>query len=201
MFAAAGASPSDAHSPRAENLLALIARRDADALSQLYDRYSHALRAVAHRILANEAEADDVLQEVFIRVWDCAPQYAASQGTPITWLITISRNAALNRLRSRKRNAAAMERAAAQPPPDTCDADSGYECVISAEDAALVRQALATLPEEQRIPLELAFLHGLTYEEVALRLGHPLGSVKSRVRRGMARMRSCLPARNSTEEP
>lgn len=198
MFAAAEASPPDDNPTDAVNLLALIASRDASALSHLYDQFSHALRAVVVRILADEAEADDVLQEVFLKVWDRAPQYAAEQGTPAVWLVTIARNSALNRLRSRNRNAAAMERAAAQPPPDGRGADSAYECVVSAENAALVRGALAALPEEQRVPLELAFLHGLTYEEVAERLGHPIGSVKSRVRRGMARMRQCLPACHPT---
>jgi len=198
MSADTGAPPTDAHAPLAEDLLASIARRDAHALSQLYDRFSHALRGIAIRVLADEAEADDVLQEVFLKVWDHAPHYAPEQGSPATWLITIARNSALNRLRSRQRKLAALERAAAQPPPGPGADPSAYECLVSAERAAEVRQALAELPEEQRVPLELAYLHGLTYEEVAARLGHPLGSVKSRLRRGMARMRTYLTAGLST---
>lgn len=192
MSADAGASPSDDHISTAEDLLARIASRDADALSQLYDRFSHAIRALAIRILRDEAEADDVLQEVFLKVWDRAPHYAPAQGTPATWLITIARNTALNRLRSRQRNAAAMERAAAEPPLESPRTDSAYDCLVSAEKAALVRRVLAELPDEQRVPLELAYLHGLTYEMVAERLGHPLGSVKSRLRRGMARMKTLI---------
>lgn len=192
------AGPPDDHCARAAQLLALIAMRDAVAFSELYDRFSHALRAVAIRIL-DEAEADDVLQEVFIKVWEHASHYAPEQGTPATWLITITRNSALNRLRARKRNAAVMERAAAEPPSEGPRAAAGtYECVVSAEDAALVRSALADLPEEQRVPLELAYLRGLTFEEVALHLGHPLGSVKSRLRRGMARMRAALSVKDCT---
>jgi RNA polymerase sigma-70 factor (ECF subfamily) len=196
MNADAGASPSDDHFPKAEDLLARIARREAAALSQLYDCFAHALRAVAIRFLHEEAEADDVLQEVFLKVWDHAQDYAPAQGTPATWLITIARNASLNRLRARQRKAAALERAAAEPEPDAPRSDSAYECLVSAERAALVRQALAELPDEQRVPLELAYLHGLTYEAVAERLGHPLGSVKSRLRRGMARMKTLLIARD-----
>jgi RNA polymerase sigma-70 factor (ECF subfamily) len=192
MSSDAGALPSDETFPTAEDLLARTARRDAEALSQLYDRFSHALRSLAIRILADEAEADDVLQEVFLKVWDHAPHYAPAQGTPATWLLTIARNTALNRLRSRQRNVAAMERAAAEPPPESRQVDCAFTCLISVERAALVRRALAELPEEQRVPLELAYLHGLTYEQVAERLGHPLGSVKSRLRRGMARMRTLL---------
>lgn len=192
MSAAEGTSQSTDNTPDPARLIALIAGRSSDALSQLYDRFSHALRAIAIRVLSHDGEADDVLQEVFIKVWDHAPQYSAALGTPATWLITITRNAALNRLRARRRNMSAMERAAAEPPPGPPADPSAYECVVSAETATLVRDALAGLPEEQRIPIELAYMQGLTYEEVATRLGHPIGSVKSRLRRGMAHMKSVL---------
>ena len=199
MLSETGASPPDENQLHTAHLLASIAGRNADALSQLYDQFSHALRAISFRVLADAAEADDVLQEVFIKVWDRAGQYAPSLGTPATWLITITRNTALNRLRGRNRNIAAMERAAAEPPHQTTDGDSAFECVVSGETAVLVREALASLPEEQRIPLEMAYLHGLTYEEVAQALGHPLGSVKSRVRRGMARMKLALTGCDPTQ--
>jgi RNA polymerase sigma-70 factor, ECF subfamily len=192
MSSETGASPPDENHIHIAHLLASIAGRDADALSQLYDQFSHALRSIAFRVLSDAAEADDVLQEVFIKVWDRAAQYVPALGTPATWLITITRNAALNRLRGRNRNIAAMERAAAEPSHQTTDADSAFECVVSGETILLVREALASLPDEQRIPLEMAYLRGLTYEEVAEALGHPLGSVKSRVRRGMARMKLAL---------
>ncbi len=199
MSAELGASSPNEHQAHAAHLLALIASRDASAFSQLYDLFSHALRAIAFRVLTDAGEADDILQEVFIKVWEHAPQYSNTQGTAATWLITITRNAALNRLRSRNRNLAAMERAAAEPPHESPDCGSAFERVVSAETALLVRDALASLPEEQRVPLELAYMHGLTYEEVALRLGHPLGSVKSRLRRGMARMKSFLTARDPSQ--
>ncbi len=199
MSADPGAQTPDEHHILPEKLLGLIASRDADALSQLYDLFSHALRCIALRVLADASEADDVLQEVFIKVWDRAAHYSAEHGAPATWLITITRNTAINRLRARSRNHAAMERAAAEPALEAVACGSAYDHMVSAETAAMVRKALADLPEDQRTPLELAYLYGLTYEEVAERLGHPLGSVKSRVRRGMARMKISLSSIDSNQ--
>lgn len=172
-----------------DDLLHAIARSDEAALAAIYDRYRLILFGLILRILHDREEAEDCLQEVFLQVWRRARDFDESRGRAFTWLVTIARSRALDRLRaSGSRLKLATE--AAQVTPDQVG-DAAEEAVQS-EQGALVRAALAALPEEQRNALLLAYFEGLTQTEIAARLGDPLGTVKTRMRSGMIKLRELL---------
>jgi RNA polymerase sigma-70 factor, ECF subfamily len=172
-----------------DDLLHAIARHDEAALSACYDRYRLILFGLILRILHDREEAEDCLQEVFLQVWRRARDFDESRGRAFTWLVTIARSRALDRLRaSGSRLRLATE--AAQVPRDEAG-DAAAEAVQS-EQGAIVRRALAALPEEQRRTLLLAYFEGLTQTEIAARLGDPLGTVKTRTRSGMMKLRELL---------
>src|SRR5262245_38521546 len=165
----------------AEALLRRLAAGDARALGELFDAYSGLLGGLALRILQSRAEAEDVVQEVFVQVWRQAARFDGRRGNPEAWLCTITRTRALDRLR---RRAARRERTGAAAPPG---AD-----VPRPEESLAVRQALGELSPEQRRALELAYYEGLTHAEIARRLGEPLGTIKTRIRTAMTRLRDAL---------
>jgi RNA polymerase sigma-70 factor (ECF subfamily) len=170
-------------------LLKAIAGKDEKALSQLYDRYRVVLFGLLVRILNNREEAEDVLQEVFLQVWRRARDYDVDRGRPFTWLVTLARSRGIDRLRSvasRERVAAASAR---DPVEETSDAIAD---AVRSEQRGIVTSALSQLPEEQQRPLVLAYFDGLTQSEIAERLGAPLGTVKTRMRTGMLRLREVL---------
>lgn len=179
------ASVSDAE------LLRLVAGGDEAALASLYDRYKSILFGLILRILHSQSEAEDILQDVFIQVWKKAGAFDEERGRPFTWLVTLSRSRAIDRLRqlgSRERTATEASRDA----PDVwVDAE---EDAIKSEQGALVRDALAALPEEQRRTLLLAYFEGLTQTEIAARLNAPLGTIKTRMRSGTIKLRELLEA-------
>ena len=167
-------------------LLKAIAAKDEAALAQLYDRYRVILFGLLMRILNNREEAEDVLQEVFLQVWRKAADFDESRGRPFTWLVTLGRSRGIDRLRtlaSRERVAEAGAREAADEISDAA-ADA-----LRSEQRGLVSDALAKLPDEQKRTIMLAYFDGLTQSEIATRLGAPLGTVKTRMRTGMLRLR------------
>lgn len=176
-------------------LLKAVARKDEPALARLYDRYRQVLFGLMMRILNNREEAEDVLQEVFIQVWRRAADFDESRGRPFTWLVTLARSRAIDRLRS----LAARERVAAagslEGSEDTSDAASD---AFRSEQRGLVNFALAQLPEEQKNPLMLAYFEGLTQSEIAARLGTPLGTVKTRMRTGLMKLRELLSGKSQS---
>jgi len=168
-----------------------IGRSDAAALAELYDRYAGMLLALARRILGAGGEAEEVLQESLLQVWNQAERYDPARSSVSTWLILITRSRALDRLRSRVARDRTKEAAAAEPPlPDT--SSRGEEHVLHRERHDRVRAALAELPDEQRRVLELAFYEGLSQSEIATRTGTPLGTVKTRALLGMKKLRQAL---------
>lgn len=170
-------------------LLKAIAGKDDTALSQLYDRYRVVLFGLLVRILNNREEAEDVLQEVFLQVWRRAGDYDANRGRPFTWLVTLARSRAIDRLRS----VASRERVAAASARDTIEETSdAIADAVRSEQRGIVTSALSQLPEEQQKPLVLAYFDGLTQSEIADRLGAPLGTVKTRMRTGMLKLREVL---------
>lgn len=172
-----------------DDLLHAIARGDESALAACYDRYRVILFSQILRILNDRQEAEDCLQEVFLQVWRRARDFDTARGRAFTWLVTIARSRALDRLRaSGSRLRLATE--AAQLPRDEMG-DAAAEAAQS-EAVAIVRKALAELPEEQRRTLLLAYFEGLTQTEIAARLGDPLGTVKTRMRAGMIKLRELL---------
>ena len=139
-------------------------------------------------------EAEDVLQEAFLQVWRRANDFEEARGRAFTWLVTIARSRALDRLRAAGSRGRLAHEAAQLPREDVGDAATD---ALRSEEGRAVRQALADLPDEQRRPLLLAYFEGLTQAEIAARLGDPLGTVKTRMRAGMIKLRAILRARVS----
>lgn len=165
-------------------LLERMAARDDSAVGVFYDRHARLVFGLILRILRNRAEAEEVLQEVFVQAWTKVDTYDASLGAPVAWLVRIARNRAIDRLRSNQ----VRERTAEAMAPDLGDERSEAYWPRSEEQIAVVR-ALATLPVEQRELIEHAYFEGLTHVELAKRFSLPLGTVKTRVRSGLAALR------------
>jgi len=176
-------------------LLKAIARRDEPALGLLYDRYRAILFGLLLRILNNREEAEDVLQEVFWQVWRRAGDFDEERGRPFTWLVTLARSRAIDRIRS----LASRERVAVASVLETVDevSDAATDAFKS-EQRGLVASALDQLPEEQKRPLMLAYFDGLTQSEIAASLGAPLGTVKTRMRTGMIKLRELLAGKSQS---
>ena len=181
--------PEAARTSDAE-LLHAIARGDEQALASLYDRYRVILCSLVLRILHSRDEAEDVLQELFLQVWKRASDFDEARGRPFTWLVTLARSRAIDRLRSLGARDRAATEAARDAGPEPWS-DAAHDAIRS-EESEIVRQALAELPEEQRQALLLAYFEGLTQTEIAARLGAPLGTVKTRMRSGMIKLRELL---------
>jgi RNA polymerase sigma-70 factor (ECF subfamily) len=175
-----------------EKLMLKVAGGDRGAFLLLYDRFSTPLYSLALRMLANEAEAQDILQEVFLSIWSKAPAFRPGRGTAFSWVVTQLRHRAIDRLRSRRRRGELVETFAAELAPSDSGGPSSFESLEADERAREVRSALEQLGEEQRQVLRLAFFEGLTQSEIAEKLEEPLGTIKARASRGMARLRSIL---------
>jgi len=176
-------------------ILQAVAGGDEQALGQIYDRYRVILFGLLVRILSSREEAEDVLQDVFLQVWRRAGDFDESRGRPFTWLVTLARSRAIDRLRSR----AARERLAAATTQDELEAVSDAASdAFRSEQRALVTNALAQLPDEQKKPLMLAYFDGLTQSEIADKLGAPLGTVKTRMRSGMGKLRELLAGKHES---
>ena len=166
-----------------------IADGDESALATLYDRWSQSVYSLVAHLLKDADGAEDVVEETFWQVWQRASAYDASRGTVRTWILTIGRSRALDRLRSRKRNRedVTTDLSLVRDPR----ADPAQE-VEGAERRQLVYSALCELPEDQRRALELAYFRGLSQSEIAEFLGEPLGTIKTRMRLGMQKLRDKL---------
>jgi RNA polymerase sigma-70 factor (ECF subfamily) len=173
-----------------------VAGGDERAFSLLYDRYSAILFGLLLRILHSRAEAEDVLQEVFLQVWQQARSFDPSRGRPFTWMVTLARSRAIDRLRASASRARAAQRSTEEATTTaTVQEEASDETVIRAERAEVVRDALAELPEEQRQVLLLAYLEGMSQSEIAAARGQPLGTVKTRTRAGLKKLSELLRAR------
>lgn len=176
-------------------LIAAMARREERAASALYDRHSAVMFGLALRMVGETADAEDVVLDAFSQAWRDAARYDASRGTVAGWLTTIVRTRALDMIRSRGRRARMMDNAGAQGDEPVAmgtgfaEPDRGVD---EAERASAVVSALGVLPPAQRHAIELAFFEGLTHNEVADRLREPLGTVKTRIRLGMQKLRDML---------
>jgi RNA polymerase sigma-70 factor, ECF subfamily len=182
----------------AADLVRAIARGDEVAFAALYDQYSHILFGLLLRILRSRAEAEDVLQEVFLQVWRQAASFDEERGRAFTWMVTLARSRALDRLRAVDARERAAERSVKEVPPDLSGGESAEEAALRNEREEVVRRALATLPEEQRNNLLLAYLSGMSQTEIAEQTGQPLGTVKTRMRAGLKKLSELL--RNSVGE-
>ena len=175
-------------------LLQRMAQGDRAAFAELYDRFSRPLYVTARRILGDAREAEDVVQDVFLALWEKSAAYSAERGTAFSWAVTLTRNRAIDRVRLRRRRGELLERSI---PADLGydRADAAADCadsLVFKEKAGLVRAALAALPAEQKQAVELAFFSGLTQQQIAEKLRQPLGTVKARIRRGLLKLRTAL---------
>ena len=177
-----------------EELIGRLAGGEIAALDILYARYARPVFSLALRVLGDEAEAEEVTQDVFERAWRHAPSFDRSRGRFGTWLLSMTHHVAIDAVRRRRRRPVAVGgesgelalQLLADPKIDV--AASTIEHVAGAQ----IRAALLALPEPQRQAIELAYFRGMSHLEIAATLGDPLGTVKARIRRGMERLRAAL---------
>jgi RNA polymerase sigma-70 factor, ECF subfamily len=184
-------SPSSLESMNDAALLRQVADRQPAALAALYGRYASTLLALGKRILGSLADAEELLQEVFLYVWNHAARYDAARSSVSTWLVLVTRSRAIDRLRTRKvvertHEAAQQEGQAGHASPE------GVETVIVRERRERVRGELDKLPPEQKQVLEMAFYEGLSQSEIAAKADLPLGTVKTRTLLAMKKLRGAL---------
>jgi RNA polymerase sigma-70 factor (ECF subfamily) len=174
-----------------EDLIRRMAAGDRDAFSRFYDRHAPLVYPLILRIVRDRADAADVLQDVFWEAWQGAATYDPGRGTPEAWMITRARTRAIDRIRAVRRRSETFV-----PPIDeglaTAPAEAGGDAAERAEDRGIIRTALHQLPAAQREVIELAYYAGLTQTEIADRLRQPLGTVKTRIRLGLERLREVV---------
>ena len=171
-----------------------MAEKDAAALDAFYTRYNRIAFSLILRIVGNREDAEDVLTDVFWQVWQQSPRYDSSRGKPIAWVLTIARTRAIDYIRSRNRQQSKTDEldANTNPPAAPAPSPSEPDAFVLADTRQAVQEALQTLPEAQRIALEMAYFQGMSHTEIATALGQPLGTVKDRIRNGMLHLRKRL---------
>jgi RNA polymerase sigma-70 factor (ECF subfamily) len=184
------ANPGDEASD--ESLFSRMAAGDAEAFAAFYDRHESLFFGLAVRILWDESEAEDVLQDAAVLMWERVPLYKPELGRPLSWAIAVLRNKALDRLRANRRRAESLDRATSELQSTERHGVAEGTGGMGRESLELARQCLEELPTDQREALRLAYFGGLTQSEIAERLGQPLGTIKARIRRGMLAMRDAL---------
>ena len=186
--------PDHAKEREAEiELLKRIGQGDRGSFEELYDRFSGVLFSTAYRVLNNQVAAEDVLQDVFIQIWEKAPLYNPALGKPLTWAVTLTRNKAIDRLRSTQRRNRLQDDVQRESEIfEQFDGQSSFDAVASVETSKLVREAIEELSKDQRQVIELAFFSSMTQAEIAERLNEPLGTIKARIRRAMMKLRDVI---------
>src|SRR5437764_15416446 len=176
-----------------EVLMKHISSRVYEALAESYGRHSQRRRATIDGVVQEEAEADDVLQEIFIQVWKEAPRYSAKAGKPLGWMVTIARRRAIDRLRRRQAYCRARDRYEKRTVQDSQtprqDAAEGF---ILNDLRHFLKKSLRALPRLQREAVELAFFKGLSHREIAIATRAPLGTVKTRLELGLQKLTHAL---------
>jgi RNA polymerase sigma-70 factor, ECF subfamily len=176
------------------DLVRRMAAGDREAFAAFYDAYAPLAFGLIRRVVGDADEAADVLQEVFLELWRAAPSYDPRRGTPEAWVTVRARSRGIDRVRSVRRR----EEMLATPLAESAvalAAETAASAVADTEDRETVRGALGALPANQREVLELAYFRGLSQSEISRRLGQPLGTVKTRMRLGMDRLRTLIGAR------
>lgn len=174
-----------------KELVRAIVERKQEAVAELYDRFSSLLMALAYRVLGNAQDAEEILQETFLQVWNQAARYDPSRSSVSTWLVLITRSRAIDRLRSRQVQQRTVT-AAQQEKPTSHTSPTGVGDVLLQERQKRLGEEMSQLPPEQRQVLELAFYCGSTQSEIAEQTGIPLGTVKTRTLLAMKKLRAAL---------
>jgi len=175
-------------------LLRRIAAQDKQALAELYDQVAAVLFATSFRILGDSHEAEEVIQDVFVQIWNKASTFDSALGTPFHWTLGIARNRSIDRLRSRQRQAQVFDQLQNFAAIDAAQDSAQAKTDLVEDELAGIRAEVRNLPPDQRLALEMAFFGGLTHAEIARIIGEPLGTVKARIRRGMLKLRDTLQA-------
>src|SRR6476619_104172 len=170
-----------------EAVVALVARSDEQALAELYRRFGRLAYGLAFRILRDDALAQDAVQEAFLGVWRAAGRFTAERAKPSTWLLTLVHRRAVDLVRREERRRTEQ----LQPDSEPSSTEGPAELELLSERQS-IREALRKLPPEKREAIELAYYGGYTQSELAERLGQPLGTIKSRMFTGLARLRETL---------
>ena len=171
-----------------EDLMVLVEGGDADAFAALYDRHCRLAYSVAHKLTGEKQAAEDLTQEAFLKVWRSAARYRAERGSVRTWILSVVRNRGIDQLRAKATRRRMQEKVEAYAPrfePSEAFAQAWHEARLGR-----VREALDALPHFQQQVLELAHFSDLTHQEIAKRLGLPLGTVKGRLRLGLEKLRN-----------
>ena len=179
-------------------LMMRIVKRDASALSELYDRYSALVYTMALRMVRATDEAEDLVQEVFMQVWSKAAAFAESKGSVYTWVVTIARRKAIDRVRSGQslnRSLSLEDESASYQLPDAAYTSNPLHVAISSEYEELMKNGLSILTSDQRTIIEMSYYEGYTQQQIAEKLNVPLGTVKTRMRQGLMKLRDYLKER------
>jgi RNA polymerase sigma-70 factor (ECF subfamily) len=172
------------------DLMQGIQAGDSDALSQLYDRYNGILKALILRVIHNEAEADDLLQEIFMEIWNQAKNFSAQKGKPLGWMVTLARRRAIDGLRKKQAYQRAEERLQneTEQQPDAWVHNSTEEEILLSDTRSLIQKVIRGLPPAQQQAIDLAFFKGMSQREIAAKTNTPLGTVKTRLELGLKKI-------------
>ena len=176
-----------------ERLMAMLQQRDPVALEHLYDRHSGIVKSLGMKVVHNEAEAEDLLQEIFMEIWNRAAGYDPAKGKPLGWIVTLARRRAIDRLRKCQSHCRAEDRlkVEVEQQPDSWTTDPDEDFVMS-DIRETLRALLQTLPEAQRQAIDLAYYKGMSQREIAAHTGIPLGTIKTRLELGLKKLTAAL---------
>jgi RNA polymerase sigma-70 factor (ECF subfamily) len=167
-----------------------IQKEDPEALSQLYDRYSGIIKALILRVIHNDAEADDLLQEIFMEIWNQAKNFSAQKGKPLGWMVTLARRRAIDGLRKKQAYARAEERLQneTEQQPEAWVLNTTEAEITLGDRRVIIRRVIDSLPPPQQEAVELAFFRGMSQREIAAKTNTPLGTVKTRLELGLKKI-------------
>jgi RNA polymerase sigma-70 factor (ECF subfamily) len=182
--------PVNAARPSDEELMEGVRRQDPEALSQLYDRYSGILKALAMRIVHNEAESEDLLQEIYMDIWNHSQNYVQERGKALGWMVTLTRRRSIDRLRKRLSYARVEERLQreTEQQPGAWNHHSVDDDLEASDMRAVLTKIMERLPLAQREAIELAYFKGMSQREIAAHTGIPLGTIKTRLELGLKKI-------------
>jgi RNA polymerase sigma-70 factor (ECF subfamily) len=177
-----------------ETLMEAITDRHQIALRELYQRYGKTLKAVVTHVVHEEAEADDVLQEIFLQIWKEAANYSPNAGKPLGWVVTLARRRAIDRLRRRQAYCRAKDRFEShiEQQPDSWVHNRIDDDLIHSDMRRFLERQMNVLPTQQREAIALSFFEGLSHREIAARTETPLGTVKTRLELGLRKLTNCV---------
>jgi RNA polymerase sigma-70 factor, ECF subfamily len=171
-------------------LIKKIGEGDRESFARFYEKFGGVIYSTALRVLNDHRDAEDVAQEVFVMIWEKARMYDPARGKPLTWAVTMTRNKAIDKLRSLQRRFRLRDELEEEAKSDDFTTSRGpMDDVENTERVGILRSAVLKLSKEQREVIEMAYFSGLTQNEIADRLNEPLGTVKARIRRGMLKLR------------